>query len=127
MKEAGLTDTLKGKGPFTVFAPTDDAFKKMDAKALADLRADKSKLADLLKGHYIAGSTPLSASELREKREVQSAQGTNVLSEFPDAFPAGYRERFAAHSAVVDMQHLLSLSGERKLVMSFYQPLASSE
>ena len=55
------------------------------------------------------------------------AQGTNVLSEFPDAFPAGYRERFAAHSAVVDMQHLLSLSGERKLVMSFYQPLASAE
>ncbi|HLA31375.1 MAG TPA: NAD-glutamate dehydrogenase, partial [Pseudomonas sp.] len=55
------------------------------------------------------------------------AQGTNVLSEFPDAFPAGYRERFAAHSAVVDMQHLLSLSAERKLVMSFYQPLASTE
>ena len=55
------------------------------------------------------------------------AQGTEVLSEFPDAFPAGYRERFAAHSAVVDMQHLLSLSAERKLVMSFYQPLASTE
>ncbi|MDP3844823.1 MAG: NAD-glutamate dehydrogenase [Pseudomonas sp.] len=55
------------------------------------------------------------------------AQGTNVLSEFPDCFPAGYRERFAAHSAVVDMQHLLSLTPERKLVMSFYQPLASTE
>src|SRR5690606_566738 len=52
------------------------------------------------------------------------AQGTRVLSEFPDGFPAGYRERFAPHSAVVDMQHLLSLGVERPLVMSFYQPLA---
>ncbi len=35
------------------------------------------------------------------------AHGTNVLADFPKGFPAGYRERFAAHSAVVDMQHLL--------------------
>ncbi|WP_248744936.1 NAD-glutamate dehydrogenase [Pseudomonas sp. MWU12-2037] len=51
------------------------------------------------------------------------AQGTNVLADFPKGFPAGYRERFAAHSAVVDMQHLLSLSDSNPLVMSFYQPL----
>ncbi|MFP6850692.1 MAG: NAD-glutamate dehydrogenase [Pseudomonas sp.] len=55
------------------------------------------------------------------------AQGTEVLSEFPEGFPAGYRERFAPHSAVVDMQHLLSLSTERQLVMSFYQPLTQGE
>jgi len=55
------------------------------------------------------------------------AQGTQVLSQFPNGFPAGYRERFAPHSAVVDMQHLLSLSDERQLVMSFYQPLAQGE
>ncbi|WP_143498431.1 NAD-glutamate dehydrogenase domain-containing protein, partial [Pseudomonas sp. Irchel s3b5] len=52
------------------------------------------------------------------------AQGTNVLADFPKGFPAGYRERFAAHSAVVDMQHLLCLSDKKPLVMSFYQPLA---
>ncbi|MDE1166312.1 MAG: NAD-glutamate dehydrogenase [Pseudomonas sp.] len=54
------------------------------------------------------------------------AQGTNVLADFPKGFPAGYRERFAAHSAVVDMQHLLALSEKRPLVMSFYQPLAQT-
>ena len=54
------------------------------------------------------------------------AQGTEVLSEFPEGFPAGYRERFAPHSAVVDMQHLLSLNSERQLVMSFYQPLTQA-
>ncbi|MET1080979.1 MAG: NAD-glutamate dehydrogenase [Pseudomonas sp.] len=53
------------------------------------------------------------------------AQGTHVLSEFPGGFPAGYSERFAPHSAVVDMQHLLSLSEQRPLVMSFYQPLTA--
>ncbi|WP_252271570.1 NAD-glutamate dehydrogenase [Pseudomonas subflava] len=51
------------------------------------------------------------------------AQGTQVLADFPKGFPAGYTERFAPHSAVVDMQHLLSLSDSRPLVMSFYQPL----
>ncbi|MNW79987.1 NAD-specific glutamate dehydrogenase [compost metagenome] len=51
------------------------------------------------------------------------ANGTNVLADFPKGFPAGYRERFAAHSAVVDMQHLLSLNEKNPLVMSFYQPL----
>ena len=54
------------------------------------------------------------------------AQGTNVLAEYPGGFPAGYRERFAPHSAVVDMQHLLSLSSDKPLVMSFYQPLAQN-
>ncbi|MGY4533226.1 glutamate dehydrogenase [Pseudomonas sp. TE3786] len=53
------------------------------------------------------------------------AKGTRVLADFPKSFPAGYRERFAPHSAVVDMQHLLSLSEERPLVMSFYQPLSA--
>ncbi|MFJ9992553.1 NAD-glutamate dehydrogenase [Pseudomonas putida] len=51
------------------------------------------------------------------------AQGTNILADFPKGFPAGYRERFAAHSAVVDMQHVLALSETKPLAMSFYQPL----
>ena len=55
------------------------------------------------------------------------AQGMQVLGEFPAGFPAGYRERFAPNSAVVDMQHLLSLSEQRSLVMSFYQPLSQGE
>ncbi len=49
-----------------------------------------------------------------------------MLADFPKGFPAGYRERFAAHSAVVDMQHLLGLDEQRPLAMSFYQPLAHS-
>ena len=51
------------------------------------------------------------------------AKGMQVLNQFPGGFPAGYRERFEPNSAVVDMQHLLSLKDGRSLVMSFYQPL----
>ncbi|WP_407363191.1 NAD-glutamate dehydrogenase [Pseudomonas luteola] len=54
------------------------------------------------------------------------AQGTAVLADFPQGFPAGYRERFAPHLAVVDMRHLLNLSESRPLIMSFYQPLGYS-
>ena len=54
------------------------------------------------------------------------AQGNNILADFPKGFPAGYRERFAAHSAVVDLQHVLALSERKPLVMSFYQPLTQT-
>src|SRR5690606_12989458 len=55
------------------------------------------------------------------------ARGTEILRSFPNGFPAGYRERFSAHAAAVDMQHLLSLSEEQPLVMSFYQPITTME
>lgn len=55
------------------------------------------------------------------------AKGTELLADFPNGFPAGYRERFMPHSAVVDMRHLMSLGDETPLVMSFYQPLQQGD
>jgi uncharacterized surface protein with fasciclin (FAS1) repeats len=55
LKAADLIDTLKGTGPFTVFAPTDDAFKKLPAGALDGLLKDKTKLAGILKYHVLPG------------------------------------------------------------------------
>jgi uncharacterized surface protein with fasciclin (FAS1) repeats len=54
---AGLTETLSGKGPFTVFAPTDEAFAKLPDGALDDLLkpANKAKLAGILGGHVVPG------------------------------------------------------------------------
>jgi uncharacterized surface protein with fasciclin (FAS1) repeats len=52
---AGLVDTLKGAGPFTVFAPTDAAFAKLPAGTLDDLLKDIPKLTALLKYHVLAG------------------------------------------------------------------------
>ena len=56
VKEAGLVETLKGKGPFTVFAPTNDAFAKVDAKTLAALKADKKLLTAVLTYHVVPGA-----------------------------------------------------------------------
>ena len=52
---AGLVDTLKGAGPFTVFAPTDDAFAKLPPGTLDGLLKDIPKLTAILKYHVLAG------------------------------------------------------------------------
>ena len=52
---AGLIDTLKGDGPFTVFAPTDDAFAKLPAGTVDGLFKDIPKLTAILKYHVLAG------------------------------------------------------------------------
>jgi uncharacterized surface protein with fasciclin (FAS1) repeats len=53
VQEAGLVDTLRGKGPFTVFAPTDEAFAKLPAGTLEALLQDKEKLAAVLTYHVV--------------------------------------------------------------------------
>ena len=56
VKAAGLVDTLKGKGPFTVFAPTDEAFAKVPKATLDALLADKAKLTAVLTYHVVPGA-----------------------------------------------------------------------
>ena len=58
LQAAGLVDTLKGKGPFTVFAPTDEAFAKLPAGTLEDLLKpeNKEKLAAILTYHVVPGT-----------------------------------------------------------------------
>lgn len=55
VQAAGLVETLKGPGPFTVFAPTDEAFAKIPKAQLDALLKDKEKLAAVLKYHVVAG------------------------------------------------------------------------
>jgi uncharacterized surface protein with fasciclin (FAS1) repeats len=56
LKAAGLATTYKGIGPFTFFAPTDDAFKKISREALESLLKDKEKLASIINAHVMKGS-----------------------------------------------------------------------
>jgi uncharacterized surface protein with fasciclin (FAS1) repeats len=56
LKEAGLVETLKGKGPYTVFAPTDAAFAKIPKDQLDALLKDKAKLTKVLTYHVVPGS-----------------------------------------------------------------------
>jgi uncharacterized surface protein with fasciclin (FAS1) repeats len=71
LTEAGLVDTLKGKGPFTVFAPTDDAFAKLPRGTLDALLKDKKKLTAILTYHVVAGKvTAADAAKLTTARTV---------------------------------------------------------
>jgi uncharacterized surface protein with fasciclin (FAS1) repeats len=75
LEKAGLIDTLKGKGPFTVFAPTDAAFAKVPKKDLDALLADKSKLASVLTYHVVPGT--FMAKDVKAGK-VKTVQGSDL-------------------------------------------------
>jgi uncharacterized surface protein with fasciclin (FAS1) repeats len=71
--DAGLADTLRGPGPYTVFAPSDEAFKAVPAKTLADLAKDKELLKSVLTYHVLAGNVPASDVKTGNAKTVQGA------------------------------------------------------
>ncbi len=72
LEAADLIATLKGPGPFTVFAPTDEAFAKLPAGTVEALLADKEKLVAVLTYHVVAGSVDAAAvSGMTEAATVQ--------------------------------------------------------
>ena len=75
LQQAGLVETLKGKGPFTVFAPTDAAFAKVPKKDLDALLADKSKLVAVLTYHVVPGS--VMAKDVKPGK-VKTVQGSEL-------------------------------------------------
>ena len=76
LKAADLIDTLRGKGPFTVFAPTDDAFKKLPAGTLDALLADKAQLTKVLTYHVVAGA--VMAADVVKLKEAKTVEGSSV-------------------------------------------------
>jgi len=72
---AGLVDTLKGTGPFTVFAPTDEAFAKIPKADLDALLKDKAKLTAVLTYHVVAGK--VMAADVMAG-EVKTVQGSDL-------------------------------------------------
>lgn len=75
LKAADLVKTLKGKGPFTVFAPTDEAFAKIPKADLDALLADKAKLTAVLTYHVVAGK--VMAKDVKAG-EVPTVNGKNI-------------------------------------------------
>ena len=86
VRQSGLTDTLKGGGPFTVFAPTDEAFAKLPPETLEELfrPQNKERLRELLLAHiFPVGATSAELSKLNDaitlKRTPQTVDVTNGL------------------------------------------------
>jgi len=73
---AGLVETLSGPGPFTVFAPTDDAFAKIPAETLKAVLAEKAKLTAILTYHVVAGK--VTAADVAKLTEATTLQGGKV-------------------------------------------------
>lgn len=78
VKAAGLVETLKGDGPFTVFAPTDEAFKKLPEGTVESLLKpeNKKKLQAVLTYHVVAGK--VMAEDVVKLTEAKTVQGSNV-------------------------------------------------
>ena len=77
VQAAGLVDTLKSDGPFTVFAPTDDAFAKLPAGTVAALLRDIPTLTDILLYHVVAGE--VRAADVVELSSATTVQGQPVV------------------------------------------------
>ena len=83
--EAGLVDTLKGPGPYTLFAPSDDAFKAVPAKTMDELAKDKARLRAVLTYHVVPGK--LMAAEVK-MGSVKTVNGAEVGLSKAGAFVA---------------------------------------
>ncbi|MBK7663273.1 MAG: fasciclin domain-containing protein [Sterolibacteriaceae bacterium] len=75
LQTAGLVETLKGKGPFTVFAPNDAAFAKIPKDQLDALLADKAKLTKVLTYHVVGGN--VMAADVKAG-PVKTVEGSNL-------------------------------------------------
>jgi uncharacterized surface protein with fasciclin (FAS1) repeats len=76
VQAAGLVDTLKGTGPFTVFAPTDDAFAKIPSATLNALLANKTQLTAVLTYHVVPGK--VMSTDLTNGMKAKTVQGGNL-------------------------------------------------
>ena len=82
LTEAGLIETLKGDGPFTVFAPTDDAFAKLPKGTLEALLKDKESLKKVLLYHVVAGN--VTSAEVVKLKDAKTVEGSNVMIKVKD-------------------------------------------
>jgi len=73
---AGLTETLRGEGPFTIFAPTDEAFAKLPKATLENLLKDKTRLASILTYHVVPGK--VAAGEVVKMTSAKTVNGESL-------------------------------------------------
>jgi uncharacterized surface protein with fasciclin (FAS1) repeats len=76
LTEAGLIETLQGKGPFTVFAPTDDAFAKLPKGTVESLLKDKAALKKILLYHVVSGN--VTSTDVVKLTDATTVEGSKV-------------------------------------------------
>lgn len=76
VKAAGLVDTLKGKGPFTLFAPNDEAFAKLPEGTVDGLLKDLPQLKKILTYHVVSGK--VMAADVAKMKSAKTVEGSDV-------------------------------------------------
>jgi len=84
---AGLAETLSGAGPFTVFAPSDEAFAKLPAGTVESLLKDKEKLSAILKYHIVSGK--MSAESVKKQPSLKTVQGKDLRVDLSQGVKVG--------------------------------------
>ena len=82
LTEAGFIEKLSAEGPFTVFAPSDEAFAKIPKETLAAVMADKEKLTSILTYHVVAGK--VMAKDVMTMTSAKTLQGSDVAIKVMD-------------------------------------------
>jgi uncharacterized surface protein with fasciclin (FAS1) repeats len=110
--QAGLTDTLRAAGPFTVFAPSDDAFKAVPAKTMEALVADPAQLKAVLGYHIVEGQ--VTAADVKPGA-AKTRQGASVALAKAGSF-------VTADDAVVQQTDILATNGVAHVVDRVLMP-----
>jgi len=122
VKQAGLVETLKGTGPFTVFAPTNDAFGKLPKAAVAALTApaNAAKLKGVLTYHVIPGR--LVAADLKDGQELTTVNGEKLHISVKDGKVMVSNGKDAP--ATVQIADVISKNGVTHVIDGVVLPLA---
>ncbi len=115
VKAAGLVETLKSEGPFTVFAPTDDAFGKLPAGTVETLvkPENKAKLTSILTYHVVAGA--LKASDLKDGQKLKTVNGQELAVSYKDG-------KWFINNAVVIIPDVISSNGVTHVIDAVVLP-----
>jgi uncharacterized surface protein with fasciclin (FAS1) repeats len=115
VKAAGLVETLKSEGPFTVFAPTDAAFDKLPAGTVETLVKPENKgtLTSILTYHVVAGA--LTASDLRDGMKLKTVNGQELSVSKKDG-------KWYVDNALVTIPNVISSNGVTHVIDAVMLP-----
>ena len=105
IQAAGLADTLNGQGPFTVFAPTDEAFAKLPEGTVDKLLKDTPKLKNILLYHVVAGK--VMADDVANLTSAKTVQGQDIRIDASSKEELGKDEAAFARDSVHWHRYLL--------------------
>lgn len=115
VKAAGLVETLKGAGPFTVFAPTNEAFNKLPAGTVDNLLKPEMKadLTNVLTYHVVSGA--FKSSDLKDGQKLKTVQGEEITIGYKDG-------KWTANKANITIADVVSSNGVTYVIDDVLMP-----